>query len=70
MRRTGARLGIDINERNMIVKLIAGSHAQNDGLLREGDVVIAVDGEPLEGRWLAQVYIYLSILSVFISTYK
>jgi len=33
-------------------------------------VVIAVDGEPLEGRWLAQVYIYLSILSVFISTYK
>eukprot|EP00962_Isochrysis_galbana_P019733 scaffold5748_cov124-Isochrysis_galbana.AAC.1 len=55
VRRTGARLGIDINERNVIVKLIPGSHALTDGNLREGDVVIAVDGEQLEGRWLAQV---------------
>jgi len=55
VRRTGTRLGIDINERNVIVKLIPGSFAHSDGLLREGDVVMAVDGEPLEGRWLAQV---------------
>jgi hypothetical protein len=55
VRRTGTRLGIDINERNVIVKLIPGSHAMTDGNLREGDVVIAVDGEQLEGRWLAQV---------------
>jgi hypothetical protein len=55
VRRTGTRLGIDINERNVIVKLNRGSHAQTDGNLREGDVVIAVDGEQLEGRWLAQV---------------
>jgi predicted Ser/Thr protein kinase len=55
VRRTGTRLGIDINELNMIVKLDPGSHAQTDSNLREGDEVIAVDGEQLEGRRLADV---------------
>ena len=32
-------------------------------------MVIAVDGEPLEGRWLAQVYIYLHIY-MYISLYE
>jgi len=54
VRRTGSRLGIDINERNVIVKLIPGTHAAREKQLREGDVVVAVDGEALNGRWLAQ----------------
>mmetsp|Transcript_22047 Transcript_22047/g.70390 ORF Transcript_22047/g.70390 Transcript_22047/m.70390 type:complete len:1061 (+) Transcript_22047:97-3279(+) len=57
VRRTGSRLGIDINERNVIVKLIPGTHAAREKQLREGDVVVAVDGEALDGRWLAQVLV-------------
>jgi len=57
VRRTGSRLGIDINERNVIVKLIPGTHAAREKQLREGDVVVAVDGEALNGRWLAQVLV-------------
>uniref|UniRef100_A0A7S4BAD0 non-specific serine/threonine protein kinase n=1 Tax=Chrysotila carterae TaxID=13221 RepID=A0A7S4BAD0_CHRCT len=51
--RKGDRLGIDINENNMIVRILPDTPASDDGLLKQNDVVIAVNGVALNGRWIA-----------------
>ena len=43
-------LGLDMDETNTVVGLVAGGNAEAQGLLRAGDVVVAVDGETL-GSW-------------------
>ena len=58
MVRRGAKgLGIDVNERNTIVRILPGSLAQEDGGLRVGDLVVAVDGVELGRKFLKQVLI-------------
>ena len=43
-------LGLQIDETNNVTGLVAGGTAEVQGLVRAGDVVIAVDGETL-GSW-------------------
>lgn len=52
VRRTERGLGIDINKQNVIVALLPGMAAAEDALLQVGDLVTAVDGVQLNGRWL------------------
>ena len=55
VRRGETGLGIDVSERNVILRVLPGSLAAADGVLRAGDVIVAVDGEELGKRWLAEV---------------
>ena len=41
---------VGFNESNVVTKLGRGGQAQRDGLIRVGDTVIAVEGDPLEGE--------------------
>jgi len=52
VRRTDRGFGIDVSERNVLVRIVPDSAAGDDGLLFVGDVILSVDGEPLAGRWL------------------
>ena len=58
-RSADAKLGFASDQRNCIKQLVAGGQAETDGLLQMGDEVIAVEGEPLAGRPLAQVLLPL-----------
>ena len=55
VRRGENGLGIDVSERNVILRVLPHSLAATDGALREGDVIVGVDGEDLGKRWLAEV---------------
>ena len=44
-----AGLGVEMDETNTVIGLVAGGNAEAQGLLRAGDVIIAVDGETLGG---------------------
>ena len=55
VRRDRTGLGITVSESNVILRVLPGSPAMADGVLREGDVVLAVDGEELRGRGLGDV---------------
>ena len=55
VRRGESGLGIDVSERNVILRVLPHSLAAADCVLREGDVIVAVDGEELGKRWLAEV---------------
>ena len=55
MRRGESGLGIDVSERNVILRVLPHSLAATDGVLREGDIIVGVDGEDLGKRWLAEV---------------
>jgi predicted Ser/Thr protein kinase len=55
VRRTPRGFGIDVSEKNVLVRVVPGSAAAEDGYLQVGDVVLSVDGEPLNGRWLPHV---------------
>jgi len=55
VRRTPRGFGIDVSEKNVLVRVVPGSAAAEDGGLMVGDVVLSVDGEPLNGRWLPHV---------------
>ena len=48
------QLGIDVNERNVVKRLLPGSHAAADGLLSVGDEIVAVNGRRLRGRLVKQ----------------
>merc|ERR1719272_2754755 len=48
-------LGLGLDEGNRVTRLVPGGQAERDGLLRVGDLVIAVDGERLGRRTLAEV---------------
>ena len=61
-RSADAKLGFASDQRNCIKQLVAGGQAETDGLLQMGDEVIAVEGEPLAGRPLAQVLLPLPAL--------
>ncbi|KAL3910493.1 MAG: hypothetical protein SGPRY_009036 [Prymnesium sp.] len=49
LRRGPAGLGIDVDGQNAIIQVRAHGQAASDGVAREGDVVVSVDGVPLEG---------------------
>ena len=65
VRRGKTGLGIDVSETNTIVRLLPGGAAEADALLQQaamkqqclkaGDVVLAVDGVALGGKWLVEV---------------
>ena len=55
VRRGESGLGIDVSERNVILRVLPHSLAAADGVLREGDIIVAVDSEELGKRWLAEV---------------
>ena len=57
VRRGANGLGIDVNERNTIVRILPGSLADEDGSLQVGDLVVAVDGVELGRKCLKQVMI-------------
>ncbi|KAL1525890.1 hypothetical protein AB1Y20_020718 [Prymnesium parvum] len=46
----GSGLGVEIDEYNAISRIVDGGNAQAQGVLRLRDVVVAVDGEMLDGR--------------------
>ena len=48
-------LGLGLDEDNRVTRLVPGGEAEREGLLRVGDLVIAVDGERLGRRMLAEV---------------
>ena len=48
-------VGIELNVHNVILELRAGSAAEKGGGLRSGDRVVAIDGEQLNYRQLAEV---------------
>ena len=54
-RDSHGNFGIDVDDQNMIVRLVPGSAAHADGALRVGDVVEAVNGRKLRGRYLKQL---------------
>ena len=54
VRRGESGLGIDVSERNVILRVLPHSLAATDGVLREGDIIVGVDGEGLGKRWLAE----------------
>jgi hypothetical protein len=37
-------MGMDVSSGNVIVRVVPGGQAEADGLMREGDVILAVDG--------------------------
>ena len=47
-------VGIELNVHNVILELRAGSAAEKGGGLRSGDRVVAIDGEQLNYRQLAE----------------
>lgn len=59
VRRGEDGLGIDVGiegpELNLIKEVIEGSRAAEEDEIRVGDVIIAVDGEEMKGRMLAEV---------------
>lgn len=55
VRRNEQGLGIDVDSRNTVLRILANSAADEDGQLREGDVVVSVDGVELQGKLLKQV---------------
>ena len=55
VRRGDRGLGIDVDERNTLVRILPHSPAEEDGQLRVGDVVVAVDGVELGRKILKQV---------------
>ena len=43
VRRTDQGFGIDVNERNIIVRISPGSAAEEDGQLKVGERIVAID---------------------------
>eukprot|EP00965_Chrysotila_dentata_P218782 6190767-Pleurochrysis_carterae.AAC.3 len=55
VRRCGGSLGFAVNRDNIVVDINADGQASRDGLLQAGDLVLAVDGVPLNGALMPQV---------------
>ena len=54
-RGVGGGLGFATDKRNLVKQLLSGGQAEADGLLRLGDEVLALNGEPLGDRPLQEV---------------
>lgn len=50
-RSEGGRLGLSVNEQNVIVRIVPDTHAASSDLSL-GDAVVAVNGEPIGDIWL------------------
>jgi hypothetical protein len=50
LRRGVLGYGLDVGPDGMIISIVVGEQADQDGLLQAGDQVIEVDGEPLNGH--------------------
>ena len=59
VRRGDDGLGIDVgfedDELNLIKEVVEGSRAEEEGEVQVGDIIIAVDGERMDGRPLGEV---------------
>ena len=55
LRRGPSGLGLGVDDANAIARLVPDGQAAKDGVVRVGDVIKAIDGEPLRGRKMAQV---------------
>ena len=55
VRRGDRGLGVDVDERNAIVRVLPRSTAEADGLLHVGDVIVSVNGKPVGRKLLKQV---------------
>lgn len=55
VRRGDRGLGVDVDERNAIVRILPRSTAEADGLLHVGDVIVSVNGKPVGRKLLKQV---------------
>eukprot|EP00964_Phaeocystis_antarctica_P109690 scaffold74125_cov33-Phaeocystis_antarctica.AAC.1 len=53
-RGAGGGLGFAADKRNLVKQLLSGGQAEADGLLRLGDEVLALNGEPLSDRLLQE----------------
>eukprot|EP00965_Chrysotila_dentata_P053355 1770537-Pleurochrysis_carterae.AAC.3 len=52
VRRGEEGMGIVVSQDNILLELTPDGSAKEDGILRPGDVIIAIDGHPLNGRRL------------------
>jgi len=55
LKRSPEGLGIDIDQSNVITRLVEGSPASIEGTLRLGDCIVALDGVPLGTRHITEV---------------
>ena len=51
-------IGMELDEANVVTKIVAGSDVERRGRIRQGDWVVGVDGAALKGRKLGDVIKY------------